>query len=457
MAILIHRKFKVLLMAFLLALQVNAHAGVEMETSHIEAAIQQDKSSMVWPMMPNENIHELARLFYPKNEYMQRLFIQKTLRLNTQARPGLSAEDRFPTLTPIQIPTLKSLAVTRPIHAHKKTVKQGLKMSISIQSMQIKAVNGLLQQYQNLLSRNTFLRDELAKLNQKLSQLQQKMLDLKRLFSMTSTSEPAKPLKLENLDKAATGKTKSTAKPMMADDSLQGYMRQPWLLALLIFSLLALAMTVILKRRRQQMEHSFLLTEISQAETGNIDTREAWVDIQQDAGHVSAQDTGVLVQEMEQDSEEYAIEILEEARLLTSVNRYDDAIAHLKDNIKASPKATIQPWLYLLDIFKQLGMQAEFETYALMLHQTFNVMTPLWHVRDVALVVPESLEEFPHIMEKLYGLWPSDSARSYLRDLINDNRGGERGGFGRAVLDEILMLIALLDRRKKLDAISASG
>jgi hypothetical protein len=37
-----------------------------------------------------------------------------------------------------------------------------------------------------------------------------------------------------------------------------------------------------------------------------------------------------------------------------------------------------------------------------------------------------------------------------LRGLIADNRGGERIGFGKDVVEEILMLIAVLDTRKEL-------
>ena len=47
-------------------------------------------------------------------------------------------------------------------------------------------------------------------------------------------------------------------------------------------------------------------------------------------------------------------------------------------------------------------------------------------------------------------MWPGELATVYLRGLITDNRGGDRAGFGKAVLNEILMLIAVLDSRKDL-------
>ena len=145
---------------------------------------------------------------------------------------------------------------------------------------------------------------------------------------------------------------------------------------------------------------------------------------------------------------------LEEAKLLMSVNRGTDAIAHLKMTIESQPKASINHWLYLLEVFRKLNLKNEFEVYAERMHLTFNVLTPVWYEKEAAvstvMVVPQSLEEFPHIMEQLYGVWPGERASVYLRSLITDNRGGDRAGFGKEVLDEILMLVALLDTHKEL-------
>ena len=143
---------------------------------------------------------------------------------------------------------------------------------------------------------------------------------------------------------------------------------------------------------------------------------------------------------------------LEEAKLLMSVNRGTDAIAHLKMTIESQPKASINHWLYLLEVFRKLNLKDEFEAYAERMHETFNVMTPVWYEKEAAvntvMIVPQSLEEFPHIMEQLYGVWPGELASVYLRSLITDNRGGERAGFGKSVVGEILFLIELLDSYK---------
>ena len=64
---------------------------------------------MTWPMLPGESLNDVARMFYPKNVEMQRLFIGKTLRLNAGTQSNLSMAQRFEKPTLLVVPTLKSL------------------------------------------------------------------------------------------------------------------------------------------------------------------------------------------------------------------------------------------------------------------------------------------------------------------------------------------------------------
>ena len=64
-----------------------------------------------------------------------------------------------------------------------------------------------------------------------------------------------------------------------------------------------------------------------------------------------------------------------EVKLLMSVNRNQDAIAHLKLSIEANLKASINHWLYLLEIFRKLDLKEEFKKYDEGLKANFNVTT----------------------------------------------------------------------------------
>lgn len=60
---------------------------------------------------------------------------------------------------------------------------------------------------------------------------------------------------------------------------------------------------------------------------------------------------------------------------------------------------------------------------------------------------PQQLaERYPHVLEKLVGLWGSAEATSYLADLLNPNFSGgrfDRDGFPRPVWLEIMRLADL--------------
>lgn len=418
---------------------------------------------MTWPLLPGESLNDLARLFYPKNRGMQRQFVFKTLRLNADIQADLNADKRFGMPVLLLIPTLKSLSKSTHViqFGSKKTVKQKLQLSYNIKQIVEAVPEKLLQDYEFLRSKNAFLKAELANLNEKLVYLQAKLNEMKLLLDKTlalsASEQPAKKILknnvLKNLDNSSPDKTQvSASKSNHILDSLNTHLVK---LALILGLLAILAAYLFSKyQRRMLSKFSFIVDKVqSSAVDSNVDfnayalTPKAAPQqgtVQQSTVQ-SAQETHAT-----REAEARLDATLEEAKLLMSINRATDAIAHLKMSIEAQPKASINHYLYLLEIFRKLNLKEDFEKFASDMHQTFNVMTPVWYETEIAIVVPQSLEEFPHIMEKLYSIWPGEAASAYLRNLITDNRGGERTGFGKAVLSEILMLIALLDTRNDL-------
>ncbi len=400
-------------------------------------------NSMTWPLLPGESLNDVARLFYPKNKAMQQRFVHKTLRLSAAIRPNLDPVERFETPVSLIIPTLKSLSVrTHPIKSgRKKSDSQKLKMSYGIEQIPAK----LMQDYEILLSKNAFLKEELARLNEKLIFLQTKLNELKLALDKT-LSQPA-PKVFKNLDHPAIDKPQAAAAEKPATNPLFGSLSGDLIKMMLALVLLAGLSAYLLKKYRQYMaaKMSFAATRM---QTTVADMGGHWQNSRVKAGYETTQAAPLAKAAKEAESRLAAT--LEEARLLMGINRTSDAIAHLKLTIESQPKGSIHHWLYLLEIFRKLNLQQDFEHYAIGMHETFNVIAPAWQDTEIAMVVAQSLEEFPHIMEKLYSTWPDDAAAVYLRSLITDNRGGERTGFGKAVLNEILLLIALLDTRKEI-------
>jgi hypothetical protein len=359
------------------------------------------------------------------------------------------------------IPTLKSLSSgTNVIKSGRvKAKQQKLKMSFGFEQTPAK----LVQEYELLLSKNAFLKEELAKLNEKLVFLQAKLNELKLILDKTLTmpsgdlpngespnkdvpndSLPTKKV-FKNLDKPADLNSQAKMSEKQPADSLLDFVNNHLTMVILALCLLTILAAYLFSKYQHHM-----VKKISFAATKMQET------VSDLGGYFQAQkspptDTPVTVQaHVVKEAEAQLDATLEEARLLMSINRTSDAIAHLKMTIESQPKASINHWLYLLEIFRKLNLKEDFENYAATLHHTFNVLTPIWHDTVVAMVVPQSLEELPHIIEKLCSVWPED-ATAYLQGLLIDNRGGERTGFGEEVLQEILLLVALLDIRKSLN------
>ena len=463
-------------------------------------------TTMAWPAIPGESLNDIARLFYPKNKVMRQQFVAETLALNTDIEPKLSASSRFINPTLLQIPTLKSLSKkVSAIKAKRAKVKrQNMQLSYNINQAVSKLPAFLLQEYESLLAKNAFLKTELERLHARLGVLQDKFNSLKLVFDKTlrlpanvaapvtkampsnvannsvantvtrainAAEKPvvvqAAPVKkvFKNLNQAPTA---TAAVVELNSDLKQAPKRaaQPafdWLkyALLALLSLMALFSVAAYFKRKRRLRLLDQFNNSKPMDDTLTDFDGVWQDTEQELAsqsgaarnNHSASASGFLNSEM-LDEQAKASSTLEEAKLLMSINRTHDAINHLKFTIETQPKASIIHWLYLLEIFRKQHAKVEFEKFAKSLHIMFNVMTPVWYETEMAnndaqIIVPQHLEDFPHIMEKLDAVWPSELARVYLESLITDNRDGERAGFSHGVLNEILLLISLLDARKE--------
>ena len=481
-----------LLLLILSGVALSTSVAAIADDALISDAELQDINSMTWPMLPGENLNDVARLFYPKNQAMQRQFIAKTLRLSSNIQADLNPVKRFETPTLLVIPTLKSLSHSKngTNVSRKKPRKKKLQLSYDIGQTIEQVPAKLMQDYEWLVSKNAFLKEELARLNIKIIFLQTKLKDLKLILDKTlnlpNTSStnislpiaeaPTSSLPVNNLPVKKVFKNLSNLKfehkksDAVVAATTQTYIPMPQAVSLLfekdnknliIIVLVLLALltlsALLLKKYRQRMFSRFT-DAIPQMDDTLLDFGGHWKDEGQAIDQQTIQEIKQEIQSIEAKTTQSNLQLqkvqsnvdatLVEAKLLMSIHRSQDAIDHLKLTIDANPKASINHWLYLLEIFRKLNLKEEFKKYAEGLKANFNVTTQVWDDSIAPGTLPQYLEEFPNIMEKLYIIWPSNQAKDYLRSLITDNRDGERAGFGKAVLSEILLLIALLDTRK---------
>lgn len=136
---------------------------------------------------------------------------------------------------------------------------------------------------------------------------------------------------------------------------------------------------------------------------------------------------------------------LELAEIMMSFGRTQGAAETLADYIRGNPRQAVKPWLKLLDVYHVAGMRAEFEALTRQLNKTFNVKTITWADFKASRAAPDSVEQMEHVTHQLQELWGTQEAQVYIHQLLRDNRNGTRQGFPLSVVEELLLLLAILD------------
>jgi hypothetical protein len=116
----------------------------------------------------------------------------------------------------------------------------------------------------------------------------------------------------------------------------------------------------------------------------------------------------------------------------------------------AHPREAMDPWFKLLELYRQSGAREEFETLAARLNVNFNVRVPAWDARGTESSPNEAtLESYPHVIRRIEQVWHREACRDYLATLLIDTRGGQRAGFAKGAVDDILLLVAIQELRAR--------
>ncbi|NMG77709.1 type IV pilus assembly protein FimV [Aromatoleum diolicum] len=139
---------------------------------------------------------------------------------------------------------------------------------------------------------------------------------------------------------------------------------------------------------------------------------------------------------------ESAIEL---AEIMMGFGRIQGAADTLAEFIASNPRKAVTPWLKLLEVYRAADLRDEFDALARQLNKTFNVKSVTWDTFDEARQSKHTMEQMAHVMKNVQQLWGTRECQAYLENLLRDNRDGTREGFPLSVIDEILMLAAVLE------------
>jgi hypothetical protein len=446
------------------------------ELSGDEAAPAPD--AIVWPMLPGESLNQLAALFYPGNKAMQRRFVAKSIELSRDLDPAIQPNTVFSQPGTLLIPELKSLSShAPPFKAHSGA--QHLRMSYHIADMAKALVTPEMQaEYETLQQRNEFLKLELDKLQQRLARMQENLAGLETAVLAFIEAKPvapmqarsaapvvqpivAKPIVVPPIEaqpvKAILVANPVRALPIQASQKpAQKHMlvgeesiESAWIRTLIQFVMIVVGLILAVAAWFWVRKRLFTqIKDVTNDQINAIGRNSSFSDISNSFDLTKSgifekeQDSALLIEEFDS--------VVEEAKILISMDRPAQAISVLLDHIGAEPKTSLHAWLYLLDIYRSQNQKEEFIALAKRLHTAFNVMTPQWEETRAAMVVANSIEEFPHIVSQLTEAWTSGNAGEYLASLLEDNREGERAGFSLEVLQEIMLLQGVWELRQSL-------
>lgn len=137
-------------------------------------------------------------------------------------------------------------------------------------------------------------------------------------------------------------------------------------------------------------------------------------------------------------------DLLELAEAWFALNRPDVVIEILEPMSQEEPPKSPLQWIYLMNAYGLVGNEKNYDDLYHRIRNTFNVNVPDWNARSQSK--PETrktLEDFPHIKNRIVELWDSDEIVPYLERHLLDDRDGTRAGFPLVVYQNILKLINL--------------
>ena len=138
-------------------------------------------------------------------------------------------------------------------------------------------------------------------------------------------------------------------------------------------------------------------------------------------------------------------DIMQEAEFWLSLHDLERAAEVLEPYATYEQPGSPLPWLYLFELYRDLGWQEKYDNLRDRFQRIFNGKAPTWD--EQKLVLPgapqRGVEDVPHVALKLTTLWQSEEVLPYLESLLVDDRDGTRAGFDLPIYKEIMFLILL--------------
>lgn len=146
-------------------------------------------------------------------------------------------------------------------------------------------------------------------------------------------------------------------------------------------------------------------------------------------------------------------DVTQEAEFWISLNDPRRAIEILEPHTEIEHPDSPVTWLYLLDLYREVGEEEKYNALRARFTSLFNARIPFYGTPELE---SQSLEDFPHLLDRICKLWRSVDIVPFLQSLLIDDRAGARAGFDLPLYRDILMLIGIALEKKRLNQLDES-
>lgn len=146
-------------------------------------------------------------------------------------------------------------------------------------------------------------------------------------------------------------------------------------------------------------------------------------------------------------------DVTQEAEFWISLNDPLRAIGILEPHTETERPDSPVTWLYLLDLYREVGEEGKYNALRERFVRLFNARIPLYGTPELE---SQSLEDFPHLLDRICKLWGSVDIVPFLQSLLIDDRAGARAGFDLPLYRDILLLIGIALEKKRLNQLDES-
>ena len=296
---------------------------------------------------------------------------------------------------------------------------------------------------------NNIESDDITALKLHIAQLEKRNLELEAAIGSGSNIMPPNPA-VAVASKKVEAKTEAVATNKLIKPKAEH--KKPWLVYFLIAALIIIALlflSLMLKsKRRLKLATNLSFNEASfgnELDDNNPKKSPPPAFEHSSFGNTSQYSLRTQI-EIEQNSKD---DVLREVEVFMALGRNNLAIKLLQANVREFPKDSPNNWLLLLDLLKQENLPLEYAETTEKCQKIFNIYITPFGESDIS--DNSTLEDHPHVEEKLEQVWGTSNMVPYLEELIYNSRNEARKGFFKNVYLEFLLLHKIALTRDRFD------